>query len=254
MSITASPKLDQAAASPRAPAIRVKTRVASTPARACARRQRPAEHVPGLGLVACEPQRDVGLDGRRDVGRPAEERCPRPVLALLRADPARGRLGRARLEDAQVEAQKQILGVDGDVRLREQAPSTSPRRAWSASRRSRPRSRASRAASSLGEAVMLMTPITSSRAGVADKPGRRARPGQPRRRRCAPRPPSSPAIRSRSRRPRGRRRAPSCAPRGAAGGAFPGPGRKVARGSCVAVKSSTSASAAAGSRRAIAGR
>ena len=49
---------------------------------------------------------------------PAVVGRPRAVVALLRADPARRRRARAAVvEDAEVVAQEEILGVDGHVRL-----------------------------------------------------------------------------------------------------------------------------------------
>ena len=45
-------------------------------------------HVLGLGRVAGEAERHVGLDGGRQLGRPAVEVRPGAVVALARADPA----------------------------------------------------------------------------------------------------------------------------------------------------------------------
>jgi hypothetical protein len=64
-----------------------------------------------------EPQRDVGLDRRGQVTRPAEEIGPGSVAALLGCDPpARG--GRLLVRaDAKELAQQQVLGVHRDVGL-----------------------------------------------------------------------------------------------------------------------------------------
>src|SRR5579862_6898361 len=70
-----------------------------------------------LELVAREPELDICLHRRGHVRRPAEKRRPRAVLALLGADPARGRLGRARLEYAEVVTQEEIFCVDRHVGL-----------------------------------------------------------------------------------------------------------------------------------------
>ena len=78
---------------------------------------RRAAHVLGVLAVAGEPERDVRLDRRREVCRAAEEGRPAPVVALLRADPARGRRPLLRGQDAEVVADEEILGVDRHVGL-----------------------------------------------------------------------------------------------------------------------------------------
>ncbi len=78
---------------------------------------RGAPHVLCVRRVAGEPERDVRLDRGRVLGRPAVERRPASVLALARADPARRRLREPGVEEAEVVAEEQILGVDRHVGL-----------------------------------------------------------------------------------------------------------------------------------------
>ena len=75
-------------------------------------------------VVAGQPQRGVGLDRGRQVGRAAVEVGPGAVVALLRADPAGGLLEVDRVEDAEELAQQQVFGVHRDVGARAR-PSTS---------------------------------------------------------------------------------------------------------------------------------
>ena len=58
------------------------------PAARRGRSSRARAHVLGVGRVAGQPQRDVGLDRRRQVAGAAVEVRPGAVVALLRADPA----------------------------------------------------------------------------------------------------------------------------------------------------------------------
>ena len=76
-----------------------------------------SRHVLGGGVVAGEAQPDVRLDRGRQVGRAAEVGGEAAVLALSRADPARRRSRRRLVEEAEVVAEEQILGVDRDVGL-----------------------------------------------------------------------------------------------------------------------------------------
>ena len=96
--------------------MRVKTRVALDAAEVADELRGPA-HVRGVCRVAREPQRDVRLDGRRQVRGAAVEGRPGSVLALLRADPACGRVLLLGREDAEEVADEEILGVDRHVRL-----------------------------------------------------------------------------------------------------------------------------------------
>ncbi len=76
-----------------------------------------AAHVSRVGRVAREPQGDVRLDRCREVAVAAVEGRPRPVGALLRANPFRRRRGCSGVVEAEVAAQEEILRVDGHVRL-----------------------------------------------------------------------------------------------------------------------------------------
>ena len=67
--------------------------------------------------VAAQPEGDVGLDRRRQVGRPAVVCGPGAVGALARADPSRRRGSGGIGTYAENLPQEQVLGVDGDVRL-----------------------------------------------------------------------------------------------------------------------------------------
>ncbi len=79
--------------------------------------RRCAAHVLGVGRVAGEPKRNVRLDRGREVARPSEVGGPRAVGALPAADPGRCSGSLVRLEQPEVVAQEEILGVDGHVRL-----------------------------------------------------------------------------------------------------------------------------------------
>ena len=74
-------------------------------------------HVLGLGRVAGQPQRPVGLDRRRQVAGAAVEVRPGAVGALLGADPGGRALGLVGAADAEELAQEHVLGVHRDVRL-----------------------------------------------------------------------------------------------------------------------------------------
>ena len=74
-------------------------------------------HVLGLGRVARQPQRPIGLDRGREVAGPAVEVRPGAVRALLRADPRRRALRLRRRPHAQELAQEHVLGVHRDVAL-----------------------------------------------------------------------------------------------------------------------------------------
>ena len=72
-------------------------------------------HVLGGRVITGQPQRDPGLRGGGQVGRPAVERRPAAVGPLLAANPARRLLGLGRLPDAEELPQQQILGIHRDV-------------------------------------------------------------------------------------------------------------------------------------------
>src|SRR6266540_2508961 len=74
-------------------------------------------HVSRVRRIAREAQRHVRLDGRRHVGGTGVEGRPASVLALLRADPPRGRVLLLRREDAEVVPDEEVLRVDRHVRL-----------------------------------------------------------------------------------------------------------------------------------------
>ena len=70
-----------------------------------------------VGRVAREAQRDVGLNGGRQIGRTAEEVGPGAVFALARANPRRRRRGLFGRSNAEELAQEKVFGVHRDVRL-----------------------------------------------------------------------------------------------------------------------------------------
>ncbi len=78
---------------------------------------RGAQQVRSVHRVTGQPERDVGLDAGREVGRASVEVRPRAVLALARPDPARRRRRQLSGPNAQELAQQEILRVNGDVRL-----------------------------------------------------------------------------------------------------------------------------------------
>ncbi len=83
--------------------------------------RRPA-HVLRLGRVASQAQRPVGLDRAQEVAGPTVEVGPRPILALLRADPRRRALGLGRGADPEELAQQHVLGIHRHVGLQLAAP------------------------------------------------------------------------------------------------------------------------------------
>ncbi len=94
----------------------VNTRARSSPP--CARMNAAAAaHVLGLGRVAGQAQRPVGLDRRRQLAGAAVEVRPGAVLALLGADPGGRALGLIGAADAEELAQEHVLGVHRHVRL-----------------------------------------------------------------------------------------------------------------------------------------
>jgi hypothetical protein len=66
--------------------------------------------------IAGQAKRDVGLDRRGQIGRPALEVRPRTVSPLLRADPACGLLELVRSQNPEELPQQQVLGIHCDVR------------------------------------------------------------------------------------------------------------------------------------------
>ena len=96
--------------------MRVKTRVRSTPPRSrtssaalrmcAASGESPASRSATYASTVVDRSRGAGVEGR-----------PASVLALLRADPACGRVLLLGREDAEEVADEEILGVDRHVRL-----------------------------------------------------------------------------------------------------------------------------------------
>ena len=74
-------------------------------------------HVRVAGVVAGQAEGNVGLDGCRKLARPAMERRPGPVAALLRADPVGGAGQRPLVQDAKEVAEQDVLCVHGHVGL-----------------------------------------------------------------------------------------------------------------------------------------
>ena len=100
----------------RQPHVREHARAARCPP--CARTNAAARaHVLGVGRVAGQAQRPVGLDRRRQLARAAVEVRPRAVGALLGADPGGRALGLVGAADAEELAQEHVLGVHRHVRL-----------------------------------------------------------------------------------------------------------------------------------------
>ena len=94
--------------------------------------RRRLRHVRGVGRVAGEAQRDIRLDRRRQVARPAVERRPGAVGALLGADPVAGRPCRRRVEDAEELAQQRSSA--SIVTLVSSSPFHHPSGCWRLSR------------------------------------------------------------------------------------------------------------------------
>ena len=187
--------------------MRVNTRARSTPP-ASRMNSAARAHVRGVGRVAREPQRDVGLDRGREVAGPAVEGRPGAVVALLaRGSSARSPSCRARRRGCRGS------GAGRDPRRRSSRwsrarPSTSRRGAGATSRCAARAVERLAAAASRSEATVTVMRPASCELRRADPAGREVgeRGARRRRGRCARRSPSSRASRCRSTRRRGRGR------------------------------------------------